>query len=108
MDARIVHGAIPATVEVLEQYAENEIVDRTRIAEQWLRVLIRFHRKAIFTAAVNLLFWRLVVRGKINPNDYPELDTIAQLEVILALSLPIDLVIWIIDRVKKQYKIKLC
>lgn len=105
-EARQVHAAIPDYVTVLEQYGENNEVAKQVLAEQWLRVWFRFNRKQYFVAAVKLLFWRLALRGKLDPTSIEENDIIGMLQMILELYFAPDLVDLIVRKVAQKYKIK--
>jgi hypothetical protein len=105
-ETRQVHASIADYVTVLEQYGENTTVAKAILAEQWLRVWFRFNRKQYFVAAVKLLFWRLALRGKLDPTLVEPNDTIGMLQMILELYFTPDIVDLVISNVAKKYKIK--
>jgi hypothetical protein len=105
-ETRQIHASIPDYVTVLEQYGKNKTVAKDVLAEQWLRVCLRFNRKQYFVAAVNLLFHRLVLRGKIDDALVEPDDVLNKLQYILDLYFSPELSDLILNGVAKKYKIK--
>lgn len=126
--AKALHTAIPQYVETMTQYLENRSVDRYDLRDQFSYVLKKFHKKEYLIAAIDLFNSTIMdkqdktgetwlIHCPFDPEN-KNTKTADRFHIFGAIlfSFPdqyngcfpdmADVVVGLVDEIKKQYKIK--